>query len=169
MRSNFILIICFIGLTILKSYSQTNSVQAFVNVDNVPVSLFSDRLSENVVHTIMNDSIFEHWYVMEILQESSLRYEVNVTCLQYNTPKIHGWIDKKYCSVYVGNNAEFLLLYDDPNADAEYVRVSVDYSIKAALCHTGENGFIFVEFQKDNIYYSGWIKDYCSSPIDSCN
>ena len=169
MRSNFILIVCFIGLIILKSYSQTNSIQAFVNVDNVPVSLYSDRLSENVVHTIMNDSIFEHWYVVEILQESSLRYEVNVMCLQYNTPKIHGWIDKKYCSVYLGNNAEYLLLRNAPNIDAEYAKVSVDYRIRAVLCHIEENGFIFVEFQKNNKYYSGWIKDYCPSPIDSCN
>lgn len=157
------------GLTMLKSYSQTNSIQAFINVDNAPVSLYSDRLSENIVHTIMNDSIFEHWYVVEILQESPLRYEVNVKCLQYNTPKIHGWIDKKFCSVYVGNNAEFLLLYNAPNIDTEYIRVSVDCSIMATLCHTEENGFIFVEFQKDNKYYSGWIKDYCPSPIDSCD
>ncbi len=169
MRNNIFLTFCFLAILVSKSYSQTSTVQSFINVENVPVHLYSDRLSERVIHTIMNDSIFEHWYVVEIFQESSLRYEVDVQCLQYNSPKIHGWIDKKYCSVYLAKIQTPLLLYSSPDEKSKYISISLTQEICAMVCHVEKNGFIFVEFQYGSNNYYGWINEYCSSPINNCN
>ena len=163
MRKN-ILIISFIFLFCRINATNKIIAEGFIVTNNTEIPIYTDSLTNEIKYVIFQDTIFEHFYELNIYEESSLRYKVEIQCVsQYNSPYIEGWIDKKNCGVFILFRRENKL-FNAPNKDASYILIDNQDEVKATLISVfGE--YIKVGFYLDKKYYEGWVKDYLCKEI----
>ncbi len=78
---------------------------AFVNQSNIKITLYSTSLCIEEKNSFFQDTIFENYFSLELMKESLSAFEVKVNSVsQFNSPTITGWIEKKYCSVFLSRN-----------------------------------------------------------------
>lgn len=148
-----------------------NEVNAFINKFNEKIPIYSSSLCYNEIYSVFQDSIFEHFYSLKIINESTYTFEAEIySASQSTSSMINGWIEKKYCSVYL-KSYKNVKLYNEPNNDSEFVNVKLNYDMMANVIDIDNinSKFIKVAFFLDNRYYEGWTLDYCDNIYDSCN
>ncbi len=151
---------------------KSNGYYCFIPHDNKIIPLYENASCKKALYTIFQDSIFERWYEMEILESSNLAYKVKLYSVTlFNSPIIEGWIEKKNCGVYL-DEGRTIKLYSLPTNDATFMPIQLSKMTTAIVFDVHfENKFLFVKFvdEKTNILYEGWVEHYCDSLYDSCN
>lgn len=143
--------------------------------NNVAVPLYSDAVSHEVSNFIFQDSNIEYWNNIEIIDQSPLRFKVNVDwCFgEISYPKVTGWIDKINCGVFLRNNAfdeqgGLIYIYSEPCEHSEYKTIHRDDMTLEPLLEIGPDSWVKVMFYHNDILIIGWIRRYCDSPYNEC-
>ena len=160
----------FLNATNLISQNN-NEINVFINIFNEKIPIYSSALCDKEIFSVFQDSIFEHFYSIKIINESIYAFEVQIfSASQSNSPIVKGWIEKKYCGVYI-NSYKNVKLYDKPDYNSDFLYIKLDYDIIAHVISIDnlKTKFIKVGFYIDNKYYEGWTLDYCDNIYDSCN
>lgn len=162
--------LCIISFS--QSFAQNDKLDVFLKDNNISVNLYSDPTGRNISNTIMNDSLYEYYFAFTILENSPLMFYVEVkSCSQQNSPTIYGWVEKKYCGVYVRYyNTEsdaHIRLYEEPDSRKKYQKLNISLQSPVIVVDTRDK-WVKVLFLYDGIYYEGWIDKYCSSIYNSC-
>jgi len=163
-------LIIFVSSSFIYAQDDTR-VEVFISQSNCKIPIYTSPLCDNESYSIFQDSIFEHFYWVEIIGESVLAFEVKIgSASQYNSPIISGWIEKKYCGVFLKSNRE-TKLFDNPNTNSSYKQIVLKDDIMAIVidAYLDGNGFIKVLFREGNVYYEGWTINYCGNIYNSCN
>ncbi len=150
---------------------------------NTPVNVYKNAIDDSVRYCIMQDTISDIYYYVQILESSPLRFKVQLSYSDGPTsnPDFIGWIDKQNCVVYSRyyhgeNNSQYIKLYKEPNASSPFEIIYVDFDDSFSIL------FNVIEFSIDvdssvwyktcfyyrNKLYVGWIDKYCSIIYDSC-
>lgn len=169
----YLLLIAFL-ISIHCLLAQKMNKHVFINEFNSEIPIYSDSIGNLKVHSIFQDSIFEHFYEVDIRKESALRYEVHLFCVsQDNSPQVEGWVDKKFCSVYLSPTRYGIIkLYDLPNITSSYIELDNIYiTISATVISTSKqkDKFIKVAFIYAGKCYEGWVDKYCPTIYNSCS
>lgn len=165
----FILLISIIFIFNFVFAGEEITSHAFIAQNNIEIPLYSDPLNNKVDYLIFQDSVFEHFYELRIYEETSLRFKVNVICVsQYNSLSIDGWIDKKFCGVYILSNRKNKL-YDSPLKDSNFTKINNEEDILAIVIGIDKD-FIKIAFTLDGKYNEGWMEKYkyCDNVYGSC-
>lgn len=153
-------------------YAQDDiKVNVFISQCNCKIPIYTSPLCDTEIYSLFQDSVFEHFYWVEIIGKSVLAYEVNIgSASQYNSPIISGWIEKKYCAVFLKSNRA-IKLFDNPNAKSPHKQIALKNDIMAIVidAYLDGNGFIKVLFRDGNVYSEGWVVNYCGNIYNSCN
>ncbi len=161
----------FFNLTNLIISQNNKEINVFINKFNEKIPIYSSALCYHEIYSVFQDSIFEHFYSLKIINESLYTFEVEISSAsQSNSPIIKGWIEKKYCGVYL-KSYKNVKLYNEPDFDSAFIKVKLNYDIIANVISIDKinSKFIKVAFFLDNKYYEGWTIDYCDNIYDSCN
>ncbi|MDR1006120.1 MAG: hypothetical protein LBL74_04575 [Bacteroidales bacterium] len=166
----YTIIVIFIGFEYVNA--QNNAViTVFINQDNTKIPIYTSPQCDKESYSIFQDSIFEHFFWIEIIGESALTFEVKIgSASQDNSPIINGWIEKKYCGVFLSSGRN-IKIFETVNENSPYEQFVLENDILANvvnICLDGR-GFIKVIFRIKDRYYEGWVKDYCGSIYNSCN
>ncbi len=167
-------------LAILLFYQAVSQSRHFVVLmdDNIEIPIYDKPIGNNIKYRIMQDTINELFFAVEILDNSQLRYKVNITSVISSTPgpEIIGWIDKSRCGVFKRwyydehNNrymklhsapdekSSYKIIYEDPNVFDQSIMTAVDYA---------DGDWKKVLFFHDGTLHEGWINKYCDSVYNS--
>lgn len=148
---------------------QAQNAQSFLKVNNTMVSVYKDSLTDVCIHTIMNDTLFEHYYEMTLLEQSKYRFYVRIRCVsQYNSPQLYGWVDKSYCGVYISSGKDGMWrLYSSPDKKLPYILLPNEKT-KIIEVLAFEGRWLLLKIECAGKIHKGWILDYCSSIYSSC-
>ena len=72
--------------------------------NNVIIPIYKNRISYKPFGTIMNDTISDLYPIITPIKQSSSRFYAKIeygTLSLEDIPYIYGWIEKKYCGVYM--------------------------------------------------------------------
>ena len=143
---------------------------AFVNQSNIKVSLYSTSLCIEEKNSFFQDTIFENYFSLELMKESLSAFEVKVNSVsQFNSPTITGWIEKKYCSVFLSKNKKIKLFSQpSPESSFELIEFEDDMMVNVVNISPFKDKFIKIVFIKDDEYFTGWVIDYCGNIYNSC-
>lgn len=166
----YIYLIFLFNLFSLGLNAQLN-IESFILKNNKPILVYKDSIGKRILTTIMNDSIFENYYSVQIKDSYKKRYKVNIMqCTQYNSSIISGWVRKKECGIYVRNvlkgGKQFIKLYASPTSDSYEMIKSVLYTPVSILDISNDR--IKISFKINKKKYIGWIDDYCGNVFNSC-
>lgn len=130
--------------------------------------LYKNSISQDVVDSIINDSITEVYYCARIVRSTKNRALIS-TFIDGETLTMHqGWIDWKYLGIRLNNDT--ILIRHQP-CDKSKVRNVINqpywkdiYPIKHAW-----GGWLYIMDKNRNII--GWVgpKDQCANPYTTCN
>lgn len=162
----FITSILFLFIETSVCFSQPDRNEMFIRIDNIPIRIYEDSTMKKVKYTIMSDSLFENYYSVFVIKKSSLMFLSNIkSCSSYNSPTINGWIEKKYCGVYICRNKQ--KLFRNPNEKSEYIILSFVYDKPVTVIDIF-HGWYKISFIKSGVNYVGWVNDYCPNIYNSC-
>lgn len=150
------------------------SIEVFVKSEshNKQIDIYNDELSEMVIHTIMEDTVFEPWYSLTIYEDSPLRFKVGIATFD-DVTRLTGWIDKKHCGVYLRiyeEDHDIIRLYNAPTEQSsceEHV-LGTGYHEVWVIGADIKSGFLNVAFKEEDRLCTGWTKQYCSDYIAGC-
>lgn len=133
--------------------------------NNVIIPIYKNRISYKPFGTIMNDTISDLYPIITPIKQSSSRFYAKIeygTLSLEDIPYIYGWIEKKYCGVYMcllHEMKNYALLYKKPNEMSACIQLTeVPFSPVIVLDYKGE--WLKVKFSLNGIQYVGWTKDY---------
>ena len=136
---------------------------------NKQFPVYHSPIGTEVNYRIMQDSIYEVFFNAEVLEESPLRYKVNITLATDSTgvyPKMIGWVDKNICGVYSRcyydvNKRPYIKLYARADANADFVKVyeSGDPVLLTAIDYA-EGRWFKVMFYLNDELHGGWVDKY---------
>lgn len=155
--------------------AQGQNTDCFLYDKNVSIPLYGSYEDEVPAVLLYQDSLKENYYYVQLLENKGNKFRVHVTRVE-DTVNIYGWIEKKYCKVWIWLMAtDCIYLFSEPNSSSNYRNIQED-----ELIYNG-NGYIatILEFSKKtewlklciptqsgNIY--GWTLNYCGNIYGSC-
>lgn len=165
-------------LIAFRVQAQVPDFSLFLGVRDEKVKIFENAIGNIVLDEIIEDSSKDEWNVIVVRGKSSLRFYVDI----YTTSNkiIRGWIDKSACAVHPDPRGETWSLYEGPSIDSHSISFDaniiedyspilyvIDYIIKAYRGCYPE--WIKVGFMYRNVYYEGWINEFCTDINYSCH
>ncbi len=146
---------------------------------NVPVNVYKNAIDDSVRYCIMQDTISERYYNVQILESSPLRFKVQLSYSDGSTsnPDFIGWIDKQNCFVYSRyyrdeNDSQYIKLYKEPNASSPfeiiYVAFSISFNVIEFSIDEDSSVWYKICFYYKNKLYVGWVDKYCPFIYDQC-
>ena len=147
--------------------------------DNIEIPIYENAIGNKLKYRIMQDTINEMFFAVEILENSPLRYKVNITSVinSFTGPEIVGWIDKNKCGVYKRwyydeDKRRYMKLYTLPDKNSSYDVVYEDsdiYDSIVTVIDYADPNWKKILFYQGDILYEGWVDRYCASVYNSCN
>ena len=161
--------VIFFLFSLLKVFPQ--DIEIFIKSEshNKQINIYNNELSEMVIHTIMEDTVFDIAYDLFIYEDSPMRFKVGISFLN-TKPFLIGWIDKKYCGVYLRiyeEDHDIIRLYNAPSEQSiceEHV-LGTGYHEVWVIGADIKSGFLNVAFKEEDRLCTGWTKQYCSDYI----
>lgn len=151
----------------ISVYSQVGYAIVTPNSQGV-AHLYEKPISQNIVDSIINDSINEVYYCVSIIKFTRNRAFVS-TFIDDETLTMHrGWVDWKYLGIRLNNDTIFTR--HQPSSKSK-VWCVIDqpnwrdiYPVKCA-----RDGWLYIMDKNRNII--GWVdpKDQCANPYTTCN
>lgn len=176
MKNNIIILL---GTAIFYPLLAQNKHFVVLMDDNIEIPIYENAIGNKLKYRIMQDTINEMFFAVEILENSPLRYKVNITSVinSFTGPEIIGWIDKNKCGVYKRwyydeDKRRYIKLYTLPDKNSSYDIVYDDsdiYDSIVTVIDYADPNWKKVLFYQGNILYEGWIDRYCASVYNSCN
>lgn len=152
----------------------SQNVVVFIKSDSwdKQINIYKDELSEEVIHAIMEDTVFEPWYSLTVYEDSPLRFNVGISTFD-DAPRLIGWIDKKHCAVFLrvyDGDKNVVRLYKEPTEQSEYAEFFFEtgYHEVWVIGVDLKGRFLNIAFKKGDKLYTGWTKQYCSDYIAGC-
>lgn len=169
-------------LIAVRLQAQIPDFSLFLGIRDEKVKIFENAVGNKVVAEIIEESSTDDWNVIVIRGKSTLRFYADIYTDIYTKPDkvIRGWIDKTACAVYANPHGEYWHLYENPSIDSNSISFQasiimeygpflyvMDYIIKAYRGCYPE--WIKVGFMYRNVYYEGWINEFCTDINHSCH
>jgi len=132
--------------------------------DQQKINVYDSFKSNNIVNYLMNDTIQEDYFVIEILSFKNNRYQIEGTSILYKG--ITGWIDLQNIGINTRSRDNKLILYNEPKYSSDHIVISdTDRLVKVKSISSNWLKIIWV----DKIEY--WLPpEYqCPNPYTTCN
>ncbi len=137
---------------------------------NTPVNIYKNGVGDSVKYCIMQDTISDRYYNVQILESSPLRFKVlwNYFNDSIHTPNFEGWIDKQDCKLHIRyhydeNHSLYIRLYKDSIWSSTPENLSIDKhklgKIQIIEYYVDEHytRWYKVCFYYKNKFYIGWL------------
>lgn len=172
MKLRFVLFLC-----IHCSVVWGQNVHCFLGVMNAPIPLYYDSIDESERFMyVYQDSVSEVYYDLEILDQSSSRFMVNL--VGERDPQHQNtisWINKRDCAVWIWTmqstrNEHVFRLFKEPNLKSEY-KEFVEKNITTRLSEIidyKESEWIKIQIKTQLGDYEGWTLNYCDNIYGFC-
>ena len=148
-------------------YSQVGYAIVTPNSQGV-VHLYEKPISQNIVDSIINDSINEVYYCVSIIKFTRNRAFVS-TFTDDETLTMHrGWVDWKYLGIRLNNDTIFTRHKPSSKSKVWCVIYQPNWRDIYPINHA-RNGWLYIMDKNRNI--TGWVapKDQCSNPYTTCH
>jgi len=80
--------------------AQGQNTDCFLYDKNVSIPLYGSYEDEVPAVLLYQDSLKENYYYVQLLENKGNKFRVHVTRVE-DTVNIYGWIEKKYCKVWI--------------------------------------------------------------------
>ena len=145
---------------------------------NKIIPIYYSPVSLTAYNSVCQDSITEFYYVTRIIEETPLRFKVelfgeldgNTRC---DTRVLTGWIDKQNCGVFLrgyydNKKNSYIKLFKRPTKKSSFQTIYTNDMIWVPVISISEGWRKILFYYKGELYV-GWIELYCSSIYNSCN
>lgn len=167
----FILMISLFFKVSANDYVVIVPMNKIIPIYDSPVSLIA-------YNSVCQDTITEFYYVTRVIEESPLRFKVeldgeldgNIIC---DNRILTGWIDKQNCGVYLrcyydNEKNSYIKLFKQPTKESSFQTIYTNDMIWVPVFSISEEWRQILFYYKGELYV-GWIELYCSSIYNSCN
>jgi hypothetical protein len=173
MKKIIVAIVCILSF---RPFFAQEETRVFIYEFNTEIPIFLNPVTNEQAFTLFQDTVYALYNILNIIEESVLRFRVSINLVGMDfSPTDEGWIDKKYCNVFV-RTSQFqpLKIYSEASEDSSFFELRFDESegdtvaTVIGICKENRN-FIKVMFLYKEQYYDGWInKQYCNTIYNSC-
>lgn len=169
-----IFILGFIALFYVLT-AQGQDTDCFLYDMNVSIPLYGSYEDEVPAVLLYQDSLQGvSYYDVQLLEDKGDRFRVHIT-RDIDTTSIYGWIDKKYCTVWIWlMNSNSIYLFSEPNAKSNYREIDDaellydQYEYGTILEFSKETSWLKLSIPTQNGYVYGWTLNYCGNIYGSC-
>jgi hypothetical protein len=164
--------ILFINLTVsnLLLYPQSLDRHIYTKVlifkDQQKINVYSSYKGHDIIYSIMNDTIKQDYFVLEILDTREGRYKVEATSILYKG--LVGWIDLNNVGINTRSREGKLHLYSQPSYKNTYISVDEPISNRIVRVTAISQDWLKIIWIDNKDY---WLPpEYqCPLPYTTCN
>jgi hypothetical protein len=172
MKKIIVTIVCILSFHPLFAQEET---RVFIYEFNTEIPVFLNPVTNEQAFTLFQNTVYDLYYTLGIIEESVLRFKVSINLIYKDlSPTIEGWIDKKYCNVFV-RTSQFqpLKIYSEASEDSLFQELRFDefediIVTVIGICKEDRN-FKKVMFLHKEQYYEGWINRCCDTIYNACS
>lgn len=168
MRNFIILIFIALSCTLLNAQSSKKGSPAEVLIykNQKKINVYSSYNKNKIVNYLINDTIKEDYFVIEILKSKNNRYQINATSIIHSG--IKGWIDLKNIGINTRQRDFKLHLYEQPNYNAKYIVVNEEVDNRIVRVTAISTDWLKITWIDNKDY---WLppKYQCCNPYTTCN
>ena len=132
--------------------------------DQQKITVYDSFKGNNIVNYLMNDTIKEDYFVIEILSSKNNRYQIEGTSIL--NKGITGWIDLQNIGINTRSRDNKLILYNEPRYSSDHVvKSDTDRLVKVKSISYNWLKIIWVDKKEY------WLPpEYqCPNPYTTCN
>jgi len=132
--------------------------------DQQKISVYDSFKGNNIVNYLMNDTIKEDYFVIEVLSSKNNRYQIEGTSIL--NKGITGWIDLQNIGINTRSRDNKLILYNEPRYSSDHVVISdTDRLVKVKSISSAWLKIVWIDKKEY------WLPpEYqCPNPYTTCN
>jgi hypothetical protein len=144
------------------------SARVLIFKDQERIKVYSASNNSKIVNYLLNDTIKEDYYVIEVLGSKDNRYQISATSLLHSG--IKGWIELGNLGINTRSRDSKLLLYEQPNYQSKSVTINLDYDRMVRVTAISSN-WLKILLIYENKTFNYWLpSEYqCPNPYTTCN
>jgi hypothetical protein len=151
-----------------QSSNKSENARVLIFKDQEGINVYCASDNNKIVNYLLNDTIKEDYYVIEVLGSKSNRYQINATSLLHSG--IKGWIELGNLGINTRSRDSKLLLYEQPDYQSKSLTITLDYDRMVRVTAISSN-WLKILLIYDNKSLNYWLPpEYqCPNPYTTCN